>query len=152
MVSSDHRCRLEQQLVELRRVERPRLLAVMAAVDGKDPADQADLMTVELELAQVDARIQRLSDLLADEEATRRSREPTGALSRGATLVLDFGSGPETYRFGALDVDDGLDVVTPESPLGRALAGAVAGQRVTYPTPRGEASVTIVSIGIPAAA
>jgi transcription elongation GreA/GreB family factor len=44
-------------------------------------------------------------------------------------------------------VDDGLDVVTPDSPLGHALVGAVAGQRVTYPTPRGPVSVTVVSIG-----
>jgi transcription elongation factor GreA len=146
MVSSDHRRRIEQQLAELRGVERPRLLSAMAAVDGKDPADQADLMTVELDLAQVDARIRRLSDLLADEQQTH----PAGALPRGATLVLDFGSGPETYRFGPLDVDDGLDVVTPDSPLGHALVGAVAGQRVTYPTPRGPVSVTVVSICVPA--
>ena len=152
MVSSDHRRRLERQLAELRDVERPRLLAVMAAVDGKDPADQADRMTVELELAQLDARIRRLSDLLVDDDATGLSGGTAGPLCPGAMLVLDFGTGPETYRFGALDVDDGLDVVTPESPLGRALAGAEAGQRVTYPTPRGEASVTVVSIGLPAAA
>jgi transcription elongation factor GreA len=124
----------------------------MAAVDGKDPTHQADLMTVELELAQVDARIRRLSDLLADDDSARLSGGTAGALCRGAMLVLDFGTGPETYRFGALDVDDGLDVVTPDSPLGHALAGAVAGQRVTYATPRGAATVTVVSIGVPAAA
>lgn len=152
MVSSDHRLRLERQLAELRSVERPRLLAVMAAVDGKDSADQADLMTVELELAQVDARIRRLSDLLADDEATGLGSGTAGALFRGAALVLDFGSGPENYRFGALDVDDGLDVVTPGSPLGCALAGAVVGQRLAYRTPRGDASVVVVSIGVPVAA
>jgi len=43
-------------------------------------------------------------------------------------------------------VDDGLDVVTPDSPLGHALVGAVAGQRVTYPTPRGPVSVTVVGL------
>jgi len=106
MVSFDHRRRLERQIVELRGVDRPRLLTDMAAVDGKDSADQADLMPVELELAQVDARIQRLSDLSANEEATCLSAGATGAQPRDATLVLDFGSGPETYRFGAVDVDD----------------------------------------------
>lgn len=140
MVSSDHRLRLERQLAELRSVERPRLLAVMAAVDGKDSADQ------------VDARIRRLSDLLADDEATGLGSGTAGALFRGAALVLDFGSGPENYRFGALDVDDGLDVVTPGSPLGCALAGAVVGQRLAYRTPRGDASVVVVSIGVPVAA
>lgn len=66
--------------------------------------------------------------------------------------MLDFGDGPETYRFTALNIDDGLDVVTPDSPLGQALANAAPGQRLTYRTPHGQASVTLVSVGGPAAA
>jgi transcription elongation factor GreA len=152
MLSTEHRRRLQQQLTELRGVERPRLLAIMAAVEGKDLADQADRMTVELDLAQVDARIQRLSALLAEEDAPPSPAGTPGAFPRDAVLVLDFGSGPETCRFAALDIDDGLDVVTPDSPLGHALVGAVAGQYVTYTTPRGEVSVRVVSISVPAAA
>lgn len=144
MLSSDGRRRLEQQLIELETVERPQLLAAMATADGKDPADRADRMTFELHLAQVEACIRRLKDLLAGEDPS-----PTGALQAAATLVLDFGSGPETYRLGALGVHDGPEVITPHSPLGRALAGAVAGQRVTYATPRGQSSVSVVSIGVP---
>lgn len=148
MLSPDGRHRLNRQLIELQTVERPQLLAAMAATDGKDPADQADRMTFELHLAQVDARIRRLGDLLADDGAAGT----TGAPHADATLVLDFGSGPETYRLGALGIDDGLDVITPHSPLGHALVGAVAGQRVTYATPRGETSVRVVSISVPVAA
>lgn len=148
MLSTDRRSQLERQLIELQTVERPRVLAAMASMEGKDPADQADRMTFELHLAQVDARVQRLTDLLADEDATGT----TGAPHDDAQLVLDFGSGPETYRLGALAIHDGLDVITPDSPLGRALAGAVAGQRVTWATPRGESSVSVVSVSVPATA
>ena len=147
MLSSDHRRRLERQLIDLQTIERPRLLAAMGQVDGKDPADQADRMVFELDLAQVDGRIQRLNDLLAGEEVAG-----TPGSRQDATLVLDFGSGPETYRLGVLGADDTLDVITPESPLGRALVDAVEGQRVTYATPRGTASVVVVSMGVPAAA
>jgi transcription elongation factor GreA len=151
MLSSEHGLRLQQQLTELLRVERPRLLAVIAAVDGKDPADQADRMLREVELAQVDARIRRLTDLLAADDPPADPAGTPGVLVRDAVLVLDFGGGPETYRFSPLDIDDGLDVVTPDSPLGRALVGASPGQRVTYRTPRGEASVTLVSVRMPVA-
>ena len=147
MLSSDRHRRIERQLVELETVERPRLLAVLSTFDGKDPADQADRMVVELDLAQLDARMQRLNDLLFGEEPAGSTGTP-----HDATLVLDFGSGPESYRFGVLGLDDGLDVITPDSPLGRALAHAAPGQRVTYAAPRGEASVQVVSITAPAAA
>lgn len=147
MSSSGDRSRLERQLLHLETLERPRLLAAMGQVDGKDPADQADRMAFELDLAQLERRIQRLNDLLADAEEADLTHG-----RHDATLVLDFGSGPESYRLGALGIDDTLEVITPQSPLGRALVGAVAGQRVTYATPRGTASVLVVSIGAPAAA
>lgn len=150
--ATDHRGRLQQRLTELRTVERPRLVAILATFDGKDPADQADRVAVELDLAHVDARIQRLDELLADGGTARTSVADQGSLPRDATLVLDFGGGPESYRFGALDIDDGREVVTPDSPLGQALLGAVTGQRVAYATPRGQAFVTVVSMGGPAAA
>ena len=156
MASTDHRRRLQQQLTELVTLERPRLLALIATVDGKDPADLADRAARELDLAQVEARIQRLTDLLTGGGSpggeSSAPAEGEGALSPGAVLVLDFGEGPETYRYSALDIDDGTDVVTPDSPLGHALAGAAPGQPITYRTPRGEASVTLLSVGVPAAA
>ena len=156
MATSDHRRRLQQQLTELATVERPRLLGLIAEVDGKDPADLADRAARELDLAQIEARIQRLTDLLeagaASERASAGAAGDAQRLFPGATLVLDFGDGPETYRYSALDIDDGIDVVTPDSPLGHALAGAVPGEPITYRTPRGEASVTLLSVGAPAAA
>jgi len=150
MTSSDRLDRIEQRLRELITVERPRLMPLITVVDGNDPADQADRAARELELAQLDARIQRLSSRLLAAEAARAAGG-TGRLVRGAGLVLDFGAGPETYRFDDLDVDEGLDVVTPNSPLGRALADAAPGQSVTYETPRGQASVTLLSVRDPAA-
>lgn len=150
--ASDHQHRLEQRLAELLGVERSRLLADLTAVGGKDLADQADRTTLRFDLAQVDARIQRLRDQLAGQDAAGPPAGDEDAIPRGARLVLDFGTGPETYRFGGVEMGDGLDVVTPDSPLGQALIGAVAGQRVTYVTPRGEAVVTLVSVGVPASA
>lgn len=152
MMSSDHREHLKQQLAELLTVERARLRAFLGPIDGNNPADQADRAVSELDLVQVEARIQRLTNLLADEDRPVSATAGPTTLTRGALLTLDFGNGPETYRFSALDVDDGLDVVTPDSPLGRALSNATSGQRVTYRTPRGEASVTLVSVHLPAAA
>lgn len=149
MTSCDRLDRLEQQLRELVTVERARLLPLITVIDGNDPADQADRAVREVELAQLDARIRRLTDRLLDGRTAVASGGQE-SLVRGALLVLDFGEGPETYRFDHLDVDEGLDVVTPNSPLGRALADAAPGERVVYRSPAGDTSVTLLSIEAPA--
>ena len=57
-----------------------------------------------------------------------------GTVREGEVVLLDFGGGtPERYVVGTLaEVDDDVDAVTPSSPLGRALLGAVAGTAVSY--------------------
>lgn len=144
-MTSDPRTRLEQQLIDLTTVERPRLLSQMTTIDGRDPADQADRVAWELELAHLHGRIARLRERLAaphNDPMPRFADTP----APGSTLVLDFGDGPETYRFADIDIDEGVAVVTPGSPLGQALTGAHTGQTITYPTPRGQANVALVSV------
>ena len=141
-MTPESRAALAAQLQQLTDVERPHLLAVMGQSDGRDAADAAERSARELDLAQLDTRIARLRDRLDAPEATGAA---SGLVEPGALLVLDFGDGPETYRFADFDVD-GTSVVTPASPLGQALAGARGGDTVHYRTPRGEASVDLVSI------
>ena len=50
-------------------------------------------------------------------------------------MTLDFGDGPESFLLGSVDeAGDGLDVITPNSPLGQALQGARVGSTVSYAT------------------
>jgi transcription elongation factor GreA len=134
------RTRLAAELAELERVERPRFLAVLGTTDGWNVADRADRIACQNDLARLDARIAQLQSRLAALDL-----EPTGAHTlHEATVVVDFGDGPETFL-----VDEfcgGLPVITPMSPLGRALLGAASGQTLTYRTPRGTATVVLVAI------
>jgi transcription elongation factor GreA len=123
----------------------------MGPVDGNDPADRADRTAWEFELAHLDQRIGRLRDLLVRSEEGPGDDEPV-SLPLGVTVVLDFGSGPETFLFSDIDDRDQVDVITPSSPLGRALAGAAIGEPVRYRTPHGEATVRFVAVAASAAA
>lgn len=147
-VGNDLRARLERQLAELVDVERPRLLGLLSTVDGKDPADQADRAVRELELATLEGRVERLREQL-DALDQRRDAVPVGpsGLAPGALLVLDFGDGPQTYRFADVALEDGVEVITSRSPLGQALSAAAPGQQVGFRTPRGPSQVTLVSVG-----
>lgn len=144
-MGNELRGRLEQQLAELLDVERPRLLGLLATVDGKDPADQADRSVRELELATLDGRIDRLRERI--DALDDASRQAGAGLAPGSRLVLDFGDGPQTYVFADVALDDEMDVITVRSPLGQALSTAAPGQQVGYRTPRGPSQVTLVSVG-----
>ncbi len=65
------------------------------------------------------------------------------------TIVYD-GDAPdmaERYVVGHMEEHvEGADVISASSPLGGALQGAVAGQRVTYEAPNGVLAVTVLNV------
>jgi transcription elongation factor GreA len=141
MIREQLRTRLEGELTELERAERPRFLALLGTSDGWNVADRADRLARERDLARLDARIAQLRTRLAALDV-----EPTGGHPlREATVELDFGDGPETFLLDEF-CGGGLPVITPMSPLGQALVGAASGQTLTYRTPRGTATVVLVAV------
>jgi transcription elongation factor GreA len=142
-ISGEARGRLERELAELLSVERPRLLS-LAATAGGDVADQADRVNIEVELGQVDMRIERLRRRL---EVAQR---PGGEAADLSLFVLDFGSGPERaiVGSGSWESDESVLRISADSPVGTAISGAREGETVTYRAPNGkQLQVTIVSIG-----
>lgn len=135
------RQRLEIELAELQRAERPRFLALLGTSDGLDVADRADRIAREHDLARLDARIAQLQTRLAAFDSEPTSGHPL----HEATLVIDFGDGPETFLLGEF-CGGGLPVITPMSPLGQALVGAACGQTLSYATPRGTATAVLVAV------
>jgi transcription elongation factor GreA len=63
-------------------------------------------------------------------------------------LTLDLGDGPETFLLGSVDeATDSFDVITPNSPLGKALLGARVGSSVSYRTrPGRKLSARIIAV------
>lgn len=122
---------LSTRLAELY-VERRQLLAEIAPVGSGDEADRATNVDGHIRLAMLEQRIVSLENELAERPA-RRSRSADGSVSVGDVVTVDFGDGPETYLLGSVDeAVDGMDVITPSSPLGQVLQGAAVGATVTY--------------------
>jgi len=144
MIRDTLRSALERELAELETDERPRLLAALiGSADGWDAADRADRIARELDLARLDARIGHLRNRLLALDPGRPGGDPLGE----GTVAVDFGDGPETYLLAEFSYR-GLPVITPTSPLGRALVGAHSGQVVTYDTPRGAATVVLLAVHV----
>ncbi len=75
--------------------------------------------------------------------------EASGHISPGAIIELRFADDEpaERYLFGSVEERrDGLDVVSPGSPLGQQLSGAAVGDEVTFDAGAGRLTVEVVSI------
>lgn len=135
---------LAERLASLR-AERAGLQAESHILASGDAADRATNVEATIRLRLLDERIAHLETEIA--ESGRRAHTE-GVVSVGDEVTLDLGDGPETYLVGSVEAATaGIDVVTPASPLGRAILGAAVGETVTYRPRRGVTlTATVVSV------
>jgi transcription elongation factor GreA len=137
---------LNAELARLTHVERPAVLASVGEVTG-DAADHADVLHLELELDQIDIRIERLKLRIAADMTKPVAVPAEGVVALGGLIDLDFGDGsPERAVVAEFPAPDSpVTTVTATSPLGKALLGVPLGTVVSYPTPRGVGKVRVLS-------
>ncbi len=141
--------RLSRRVDELM-IEREQLLATVVDATG-DAGDVAQLAARDMELERINADLARYSQMLAAAQIVDTdARTDAGSVTPGVVVRLRFAGddGEERYVVGTVyDADEDVTIVTPSSPLGRALLGAKPGDEVTYAAPRGPVQVTVVGIG-----
>jgi transcription elongation factor GreA len=145
-LTAEGRQRLEQRLaayeVELRQRRQD--------AGGDEAEDTVDEAT-DLEAA--DNRI-RLGDLVADLRSTLDRAQPLlaqpddGVIRQGATVrVRDAAHREQRYQLvDGAEVEQTADQAAVDSPVGRALLGHQAGDRVAIRTPSGERVLTVLSV------
>jgi transcription elongation factor GreA len=121
------------------RAERDQALAETIPSGFGDIADRATNVDGHVRLAMLEQRIAAVEDELAagDPRADRSTsdRSTSDGVAVGDIVTLDFGDGPESFLLGSVDQGgDNIDVITPSSPLGRALQGAQVGATISYTT------------------
>nr|WP_247614122.1 GreA/GreB family elongation factor [Streptomyces sp. RG38] len=145
-IGAEARRALEKELARLR-TERDTVAATLAGADNTgDAADQADELQRADTLQQLDNRIRNLDVRLR--QAADAGPPSETVIGVGTTVTVRFGDGVEqTVHIG--EVADALDqnLVTADSPLGRALLGHHAGDEVAYDAPDGHTTARIVSLG-----
>ncbi|MGW4563916.1 GreA/GreB family elongation factor [Streptomyces sp. NPDC004561] len=147
-ISAEARRALEQELADLRD-ERGLVAGTLKDTSQVgDQADQADELQRADQLDRLDRRIADITDRLKQADLAGPAR--TDAVGVGSTVTVRFEDGStETLQIG--EVAEALDqnLVTADSPLGRALLGRRSGDTVQYDTPDGHTSAVVVSIGEP---
>jgi transcription elongation factor GreA len=144
------RRRLEQELTDLRARSRELDEAAVETDGVEDTGDQAQRLQQAADLDRVSDRIREIAGLLSGRSEPSSSAD---ALPDGTTVTVRFGDGTtSTMRVVTIleEAPASARTLTRDSPLGQALVGAQAGDRITYPGPDGEISAEVVAVRSPA--
>ena len=142
--------RLSAELDDLRTNGRPRISAeIEVARAHGDLRENAEYHAAKDEQGRMEARIRQIEALLAN--AVIGERDSADEVAAGVVVVLDVDGDEETYLVGSReDRHPELDVLSAESPMGRAVLGAREGETRAFETPSGASiGVRVVAIRLP---
>lgn len=141
--------RLEEEVFELETKARPEIIERIArARELGDLSENADYHAAREEQARIEAKIRDLINRLKRSEVGTVIDD--GIIAPGKTITFSQAGGdPLTYLFGEREERSAeLDALSPSSPLGQALLGCKAGDKVTYSAPAGTFEVEVLSVTI----
>ena len=138
-LSREAHARLTSTLEELSGARRAEVVAkIEAAREEGDLKENGGYHAAKEEQGKLEARIRQLTQLLRD---VRVGETPAGdTVEEGCVVRVDYGDGDEEeFLFANREnaTDDGgkiagLDVYSPESPIGQAILGHARGDTVTF--------------------
>ena len=152
IITREGHARLTAELEALRTIRRRELADALrdARADGGDPAENPAVAESLGAAAALERRIEDLTAMLAATQIAEPPRPGVIDLGQHALLRLATGAAPRTYQLvGPLEADLSAGRISIDSPVGTAIAGRQAGDRVTVETPGGERTVEILDVGDP---
>ena len=113
-----------------------------------DLRENAEYHAAKDEQGKMEARIRQLEVLLR--EAKIGKPESLDEVRPGLVVTLDVDGDEETYLLGSReDTHDVHDVLSADSPMGKAIIGHGVGETVSVQAPAAEFDVTIANIAAP---
>ena len=152
-LSQEAHDRLATELTELTTKGRIAIARkIEAARELGDLSENGDYHAAKEEQGKMEGRIIHLTRLLANSEIMD-SREASGEdaetveLGSMVTILWDGDDEPERYLVGSIEeqADDTI-VVSPRSPMGKALLGASVDDEVEFESPGGMLKITVTEI------
>jgi transcription elongation factor GreA len=141
--------RLRDQLAELSGARRTEVVGrIRAAKELGDLKENADYTAAREEQSFLEGRIQAIEARLREAViAPEPSAGGPGGAQFGSTITVDTDGQETVYRLvGSAEADPGAGRLSIESPVGRALLGAVPGATVRVQTPRGPVDYRVIAL------
>src|SRR5918999_4416291 len=146
MTRSAHR-KLKEELAHLEGEGRQKIIEAIATARAHgDLSENAEYHAAKDQQGLQEARVRQIRQMLESAEIIKAAND--GVVAPGKLVTIRHeGEDPETYLIGSREERGGdHDVLTPDSPIGRALVGRSAGEVVSAKVPAGELKVEIVSV------
>jgi transcription elongation factor GreA len=149
-LSAEAHARLVAELEELtgegridiaKKIEAARMLG--------DLSENGDYHAAKDQQGKMEARIRHLESILRDAVIVEGSSGPDGTVGVGSIVEVRFAGDDDTERYLVGSIEerhDSYEVVSPGSPLGAALVGAVPGDTRSYEVNGNRLEVEIVSV------
>lgn len=142
--------RLKAELEELTTIGRINIARkIEVAREMGDLSENGDYHAAKEEQGKMEARIGHLAGLVERSVIISDDGEPD-AVVQGVVVTLVYEGDDdeeEQYLIGSIEERrDGVEVVSPTSPLGAALLGRRPGDEVTFEAPNGELTVVIIRL------
>lgn len=149
MLTVDGHRRLLEEVEQLAKVERPRVVKGVAdaAAEG-DRSENAEYIYGKKKLREIDKRLQYLARLLKGARIVDPSTLSGDRVQFGATVIIEDedGARKEWTIVGEGEADLKQRTISYLAPVGRALLGKQVGDVVVIERPAGELEVEIVGI------
>lgn len=149
-MTADGYARLEQELKQLKSVERPSVIkAIAEARDHGDLSENAEYHAARERQSFIEGRVAELEDKIARAEVIDVSRLTGKIIKFGAKVTLaDEDTDEEsTYQIvGAEEADIAKGRLSITSPLARALIGKQTGDSIEVTTPGGSKAYEIMRV------
>jgi len=123
---------------------------IEAARELGDLKENGDYHAAKEEQGKTEARIRDLEAMIERAEILEGGSDD-GTVAAGSVVGIRYEGDDdvETYLLGSIEEKrDGIDIMSPGSPIGKALLGGQAGDTVEAETPGGTLRVEIVSVGL----
>jgi transcription elongation factor GreA len=143
--------RLQAELEDL--TTRGRVEIARAIEDARalgDLSENGDYHAAKDFQGKMEARIRQLQATLKSAEVVDVKEGTQATVSAGTIVTIRYEGDEEKERFFVGSIEEkgeGVDVVSPGSPLGKALIGRSKGESVEYEAPGGTLRVEIVAVG-----
>ena len=124
---------------------------IEAARELGDLSENGDYHAAKEEQGKMEGRIMHLQRILENAEIVEVDADGGLEVRSGCVVSITYAGDDtvERYLLGSIEERrEGVDVMSPGSPLGQALLGAPKGQTVEYEAPGGTLEVTVVDIEI----
>jgi transcription elongation factor GreA len=142
-LTPEARDKLQEELDHLRGPVREQIIArISAAREEGDLRENGGYHAAREEQGKTEARIRQLEDMLRNARVGETPSEH-GVVAPGMVVTIRFAgdTDEETFLLGAREMasgDSGLQVYSPQSPMGSALVGHASGEQVDYVAPNGK--------------